>query len=59
MRGLQWFNALSAGATAVEGLPNSLKVAEGVLGEQPVRYIAVNMVINLMNLGWYGMPKHD
>ena len=41
MRGLQWFNALSAGATAVEGLPRSLKVAEGVLGEQPVRYIAV------------------
>lgn len=41
MRGLQWFNALSAGATAVEGLPNSLKVADGVLGEQPVRYIAV------------------
>ena len=41
MRGLQWFNALSAGAIAVEGLPRSLKVAEGVLGEQPVRYIAV------------------
>ena len=41
MRGLQWFNALSVGATAVEGLPNSLKVADGVLGEQPVRYIAV------------------
>ena len=41
MRGLQWFNALSAGATAVEGLPHSLKVAEGVLAEQPVRYIAV------------------
>ena len=41
MRGLQWFNALSAGATAVEGLPRSLKVAEGVLGEQPVRFIAV------------------
>ena len=41
MRGLQWFNALSAGATAVEGLPNSLKAADGVLGEQPVRYIAV------------------
>ncbi|MGH2423093.1 biotin-independent malonate decarboxylase subunit gamma [Pseudomonas sp. C 49-2] len=41
MRGLQWFNALSAGATAVEGLPHSLKVADGVLAEQPVRYIAV------------------
>ena len=41
MRGLQWFNALSAGATPVEGLPNSLKVADGLLGEQPVRFIAV------------------
>lgn len=41
MRGLQWFNALSAGATPVEGLPNSLKVADGVLGEQAVRFIAV------------------
>jgi len=41
MRGLKWFNALSAGATPVEGLPASLKVADGVLGEQPVRFIAV------------------
>ena len=41
MRGLQWFNALSAGATPVEGLPDSMKVADGVLGEQPVRFIAV------------------
>ncbi|WP_395610177.1 biotin-independent malonate decarboxylase subunit gamma [Pseudomonas sp. B22129] len=41
MRGLQWFNALSAGATPVEGLPASLKVADGVLGEQTVRFIAV------------------
>ena len=41
MRGLQWFNALSAGATPVEGLPASLRVADGVLGEQPVRFIAV------------------
>lgn len=41
MRGLQWFNALSAGATPVEGLPDSLKVADGVLGEQAVRFIAV------------------
>jgi len=41
MRGLQWFNALSAGATPVEGLPDSLKVADGLLGEQPVRFIAV------------------
>ncbi|MGN7440246.1 biotin-independent malonate decarboxylase subunit gamma [Pseudomonas lactis] len=41
MRGLQWFNALSDNATPVEGLPGSLKVADGVLGEQAVRYIAV------------------
>lgn len=41
MRGLQWFNALSVGATLVEGLPDSLKVADGVLGEQTVRFIAV------------------
>ncbi|WP_443696985.1 biotin-independent malonate decarboxylase subunit gamma [Pseudomonas sp.] len=41
MRGLQWFNALSAGAQPVEGLPNSLKVADGVLGEHQVRFIAV------------------
>ena len=37
MRGLQWFNALSADATPVEGLPASLKVADGPLG----RFIAV------------------
>lgn len=37
MRGLQWFNALSAGATPVEGLPASLKVADGEMG----RFIAV------------------
>jgi len=41
LRGLNWFNALSAGAPAVEGLPASLKVAQGVLGDQPVRFIAV------------------
>ena len=41
MRGLQWFNALSAGAAPVAGLPASLKVADGVLGEQAVRFIAV------------------
>ncbi|WP_455823544.1 biotin-independent malonate decarboxylase subunit gamma [Pseudomonas graminis] len=41
MRGLQWFNALSAGAAPVEGLPASLKVADGVLAEQKVRFIAV------------------
>jgi malonate decarboxylase gamma subunit len=41
MRGLQWFNALTAGTQLVEGLPNSLKVADGVLGEHKVRFIAV------------------
>ena len=41
MRGLQWFNALTAGAQPVEGLPNSLKVADGLLGEHKVRFIAV------------------
>lgn len=40
-RGLNWFNALSAGAREVAGLPASLKVADGVLGEQPVRFLAV------------------
>ncbi len=37
VRGLNWFNALSAGANVVEGLPPSLKVADGPLG----RFIAV------------------
>jgi malonate decarboxylase gamma subunit len=37
LRGLHWFNALSAGAKSVEGLPASLKVADGELG----RFIAV------------------
>ncbi|MBK5479833.1 biotin-independent malonate decarboxylase subunit gamma [Pseudomonas aylmerensis] len=41
MRGLQWFNALSAGATPVDGLPQSLRVADGLLGEQTVRFVAV------------------
>ncbi|MGR3889604.1 biotin-independent malonate decarboxylase subunit gamma [Pseudomonas sp. 1152_12] len=41
MRGLLWFNALSNGATPVDGLPASLKVADGVLGEHAVRFIAV------------------
>ena len=41
MRGLQWFNALSAGATPVEGLPASLRVADAALGGQAVRFIAV------------------
>jgi gamma-glutamylputrescine oxidase len=25
---------------------------------EPLRYVGVNMMINLMNLGWYSMPKH-
>jgi malonate decarboxylase gamma subunit len=37
LRGLNWFDALSAGAKAVEGLPPSLRVADGELG----RFIAV------------------
>ena len=41
LRGLSWFNALSAGARPVEGLPASLKVADGFLADQPVRFIAV------------------
>ena len=41
LRGLHWFQALSAGATAVSGLPASLRVADGLLGTQPVRFIAV------------------
>ena len=41
LRGLHWFNALSAGAKPVDGLPASLKVADGVVGEQPVRFIQI------------------
>lgn len=41
LRGLSWFNALSTGAKPVEGLPASLKVADGFLADQPVRFIAV------------------
>lgn len=41
LRGLHWFDALSAGSTVVDGLPASLKVADGTLGEQTVRFIAV------------------
>jgi hypothetical protein len=26
---------------------------------EPLRYMAVNTVINLMNLGLFRMPKHD
>ncbi|MCE4055158.1 biotin-independent malonate decarboxylase subunit gamma [Pseudomonas sp. Au-Pse12] len=41
LRGLNWFNALSEGATPVAGLPPSLRVADGELAGQPVRFIAV------------------
>lgn len=41
LRGLHWFQALSAGATPVGGLPASLKIADGLLSEQPVRFLAV------------------
>ena len=41
LRGLNWFNALSGDARPVEGLPASLKVADGFVGEQPARFIAV------------------
>ncbi|HEX8596482.1 MAG TPA: biotin-independent malonate decarboxylase subunit gamma [Pseudomonas sp.] len=40
-RGLNWFKALSANAAEVVGLPPSVKVADGVLGGQPVRFLAV------------------
>ena len=40
-RGLRWFEALSGGASPVQGLPASLKVADVRLGEQAVRLLAV------------------
>ncbi|MFJ4143453.1 biotin-independent malonate decarboxylase subunit gamma [Pseudomonas sp. NPDC089734] len=40
-RGLNWFNALAVGAREVVGLPASVKAADGTLGEQPVRFLAV------------------
>lgn len=40
-RGRSWFQALSAGAPAVEGLPASLLVADSLLAGQSVRYLAV------------------
>lgn len=40
-RGLNWFKALSANAAEVVGLPHSIKAADGVLGNQPVRFLAV------------------
>ncbi|MCF4996162.1 biotin-independent malonate decarboxylase subunit gamma [Pseudomonas syringae] len=41
LRGLNWFNALSAGAATVDGLPPSLKAADVLLGDQRVRLLAV------------------
>ncbi|NBA98457.1 biotin-independent malonate decarboxylase subunit gamma [Pseudomonas sp. R5(2019)] len=41
LRGLHWFQALSEGAREVSGLPASLKVADGQLGEWPARFLAV------------------
>lgn len=40
-RGLEWFKALSSDAVEVLGLPASVKAADGALGEQPARFIAV------------------
>ena len=40
-RGLNWFKALSANAAEVVGLPHSVKAADGVLADQPVRFLAV------------------
>jgi len=40
-RGLNWFNALSAGAAEVVGLPASVKAADGQLGDYPARFLAV------------------
>jgi len=40
-RGLNWFNALSAGAAEVVGLPTSVKAADGQLGDVPARFLAV------------------
>jgi malonate decarboxylase gamma subunit len=40
-RGLNWFNALAAGAAPVVGLPPSVLAADAVLGGQPVRFLAV------------------
>jgi malonate decarboxylase gamma subunit len=40
-RGLNWFNALSAGGAGVVGLPSSVKAADGKLGDEAVRFLAV------------------
>lgn len=41
LRGLSWFKALSANAAEVVGLPHSVKAADGTLGDQPARFLAV------------------
>jgi len=41
LRGLRWFEALSGDASAVQGLPASLNVADVRLGEQTARLLAV------------------
>lgn len=40
-RGLHWFNALAGKTQPISGLPASLRVADGELAGQPVRYLAV------------------
>lgn len=41
LRGLHWFQALADDAREVAGLPASLRVADGELAGQPVRWLAV------------------
>lgn len=41
LRGLHWFEALSAGAKMLEGLPPSLRVADAELGGKAARFITV------------------
>ncbi|WP_285350796.1 biotin-independent malonate decarboxylase subunit gamma [Pseudomonas sp. ME-P-057] len=41
LRGLNWFNALAANASEATGLPASVKVADGTLGDRPARFVAV------------------
>ena len=40
-RGLHWFQALTGAAQPQQGLPASLRVADGELAGQAVRYLAV------------------
>ncbi|WP_346833098.1 biotin-independent malonate decarboxylase subunit gamma [Pseudomonas abietaniphila] len=40
-RGLKWFNALAAHAVEVPGLPTSVKAADGTMGDQRARFLAV------------------